>query len=198
MSELIKMQFVCAHELLIVTVRKRNCGKVTFLHLSVSHSVHRGVSASVHAGIQPPPGEDTPLGTTPLGRHTPLQTATAADDTHPTGMHSCWIFLCVSVGACTQTRICIEPYEDTMPLIHNAPQYYCWLPRVNLMAGIPFWCMILVYCSRMIFNEYLQVNVRSTTGMTLTLMSWQPIVCPLWRHKCVFMFDERQTNLDFS
>ena len=72
MSELIKMQFVCAHELLIVTTRKRSCGKVMFLHLSVSHSVHRGVSASVHAGIQPP-WEDTPLGTTPLGRHPPCR-----------------------------------------------------------------------------------------------------------------------------
>ena len=28
--------------------------KVMFLHLSVSHSVHRGLSASVHAGIHPP------------------------------------------------------------------------------------------------------------------------------------------------
>ena len=38
-----------------------------FLHLSVSHSVHRGnVSASVHAGITPPPRADTPM-----GRHLP-------------------------------------------------------------------------------------------------------------------------------
>ena len=29
----------------IITVRKRSCGKVMFLHLSVSHSLHRGVSA---------------------------------------------------------------------------------------------------------------------------------------------------------
>ena len=46
-----------------------------FLHLSVSHSVHRG-SASVHAGI--PPWADTP----------PLQTATVAGGMHPTGMHA--------------------------------------------------------------------------------------------------------------
>ena len=60
---------------------QRSCGKVMFLHLSVSHSVHEGVSASVHAGIHPP--ADTPPGSykhthTPLaathtpGRYTPL------------------------------------------------------------------------------------------------------------------------------
>ena len=33
---------------------QRSCGKVMLLHLSVSHSVHRGgVPASVHAGIHP-------------------------------------------------------------------------------------------------------------------------------------------------
>ena len=52
-------------------------------------------SASVHAGIHP--RVDTPLGRHPPGRHPPWvdtppplgQTATAADGTHPTGMHSC-------------------------------------------------------------------------------------------------------------
>ena len=38
-----------------------------FLHLSVSHSVHRGVSVSVHAGIyHPPPGQTPPWADTPL------------------------------------------------------------------------------------------------------------------------------------
>ena len=91
-----------------------------FLHLSVSHSVHRG-SASVHAGIPPPrsrhpSGADTPWEQTPPEQthpsppppgsiHPPEQippleqthppraeTATAADGTHPTGMHSCSFF----------------------------------------------------------------------------------------------------------
>ena len=69
-------------------------------------SVHRGVSASVHAGI-PPPGVDTPpLEQTPpqffffsfllfFAFFTPppeiQETATAADGTHPTGMHSCFL-----------------------------------------------------------------------------------------------------------
>ena len=35
-------------------------------------------------GQTPPPGRHPPL-----GRHPPQQTATAADGTHPTGMHSC-------------------------------------------------------------------------------------------------------------
>ena len=50
--------------------------KVMFLHLSVSHSVHRGVSASVHAGIHPreqtPPGADTPQSRHTLWEQTPL------------------------------------------------------------------------------------------------------------------------------
>ena len=66
----------------IITVRKRSCGKVVFLHLSVGHSVHRGVSASVHAGIQLP--TDTPLGKQPAGKIPPADTPQA--DT-PLGRH---------------------------------------------------------------------------------------------------------------
>ena len=105
---------------------QHSCGKIMFLHLSVSHSVHRGVYPSMHWGRRPPgrhipacTGADTPRGRHPLGRRlqadTPRQTppkqtppgrhppgrhppgrhphpgqmATAADGTHPTGMHSC-------------------------------------------------------------------------------------------------------------
>ena len=64
-----------------VFIRKRSCGKVMFLHLSVSHSVHRGVSAPVHAGIHTPPGQ-TPPWQTPPGRHLPGQT--------PQGKHPPW------------------------------------------------------------------------------------------------------------
>ena len=68
--------------------------KVMFLHLSVILFTGRG---STWAGppwdqVQPPrdqvqpPGPGTPPGT----RYTPpLETATVADGTHPTGMHSC-------------------------------------------------------------------------------------------------------------
>ena len=98
----------------IITVRKRSCGKVMFLDLSVSHSIHRGrISASVHARICPPgqttlgqtrllcrypPGNqpsyaDSP-GYNPRPQADPLppQTATAVDGTHPTGMLSCCNF----------------------------------------------------------------------------------------------------------
>ena len=53
---------------------KWSCGKVMFLHLSVIL------------------GGCTPQVDHPPGRHTPLlpETATAADGTHPTGMHSCF------------------------------------------------------------------------------------------------------------
>ena len=86
-------------------------GKVKLLHLSVSHSVHRGrVSAPLHAGIHPPantppgrltpPQADEPLDrNTNLGRH-PLGRPPVPPDTtgygpkaggnHPTGMHSCF------------------------------------------------------------------------------------------------------------
>ena len=60
----------------VFTVRNSSCRKVKFYRCL---SVHGGrVSGPLHAGIhspgQKPPGADT---------------ATAADGTHPTGMHSC-------------------------------------------------------------------------------------------------------------
>ena len=63
---------------------QRSSGKVMFLQLSVSHSVHRW-------GVFQTPPRQTP----PLGRHPPADTpttpmATAANGTHPTGMLSCF------------------------------------------------------------------------------------------------------------
>ena len=62
-----------------INYRPQIWGKVMFLHLSVSHSVHRRVY-------------------TPLGRHPPLpETATEAGASHPTRMHSCYLLLqCVT------------------------------------------------------------------------------------------------------
>ena len=61
-----------------------------FSQACVKNSVHRG------GGVHTPPGQtshpraDTPPGQTPQTRQTPpQQMATAADGTHPTGMHSC-------------------------------------------------------------------------------------------------------------
>ena len=58
---------VFSEQIDIVSVRKRSCGKVMFLHLSVI----------LFTG-----GRCTSL------RHPPPETTTAADGTHPTGMHS--------------------------------------------------------------------------------------------------------------
>ena len=66
---------------------QRSCGKVMFSQESVISDIPRADTPR-----QTLPPADTPLGKhTPLGRH-PLphqQTATAADGTHPAGMHSC-------------------------------------------------------------------------------------------------------------
>ena len=61
----------------IFTVHKRSCGKVMFVHLSVSNSVHRGVVCPVHAGIHPP--GQTPPHHSP--KHTPLRSTSM--EPHP-------------------------------------------------------------------------------------------------------------------
>ena len=48
------------------------------------------VSASVHAGTHPLWADTRPRPDTPPWPDTRQQTATAADGTHPTGMHSCF------------------------------------------------------------------------------------------------------------
>ena len=94
-----------------------------FLHLSISHSVHRGevcipactgadtpgqTYPSMHWGRHPPGqtypsmhwGRHTPGQTYPSmhwGRHPPPPMATAADSTHPTGMHSCSQRCCTKI-----------------------------------------------------------------------------------------------------
>ena len=79
-----------------------------------------GVSASVHAGIHTPRA-DNPLGRHPLGRHPnlgrhplpgadtppPQQTATAANGTHPPGMHSCLLAIFMRV-ACKNNILPID------------------------------------------------------------------------------------------
>ena len=62
--------------------------KVMFLHLSVSHSVHRGE----YLGRYNPPGQvpPPPAGTPPLGAVHAGRYGQEAGGTHPTGMHSCF------------------------------------------------------------------------------------------------------------
>ena len=87
----------------IFMVRNSSCGKVMFSQVFVKNSVHGGcIPACTWADTSP--WVDTPLGQTPLGQtppwagtplpsaclDTPCPAATAADDTHPTGMYSCF------------------------------------------------------------------------------------------------------------
>ena len=87
----------------IITVRNySSCGKVIISQVSVCPQGGR----CTPPGRQTPPGKTHPgrhtpwVDTPPLGRHTssgqtppsppPPEKATAADGTHPTGMHSCF------------------------------------------------------------------------------------------------------------
>ena len=65
--------------MLIFTVRNSSCGKVMFPQVSVCP---RGWCTPPYGQT---PQADTPWADTPLN-----QMATAADGTHPTGMHSCY------------------------------------------------------------------------------------------------------------
>ena len=77
---------------------------------------HAGIHTPcpVHAGIH-----------TPLGRHPLPPTATAADGTHPTGMHSCWVLVLLLPKtsmhfsrprtACLLTISCSIPDADPAP-----------------------------------------------------------------------------------
>ena len=77
---------------------QRTCGKVMFLHLSVSHSVPRGLSATHPPGRHPPsrpPGQ-----TSPLGIHLAVQCMLGygqkAGGMHPTRMNNCFSILSIS------------------------------------------------------------------------------------------------------
>ena len=94
----------------IFTARKRSYGKVMFSQACVKNSVHRGRCkppwADTPLGRHPVPPRQTPL----LGRHPPPhhQTATAADGTHPTGMHSC--FCCRPQSQFNNQILCDRKY----------------------------------------------------------------------------------------
>ena len=112
---------------------QRSCGKVMFLHLSVILSTGGGgcipacTWATTPLGRHPPPQADTPCPParhprvdTPSGRHPPQQAATAADGTHPTGMHSCLVIifeyrlaLCRWLNVCCTDR---RPEQFTLTL----------------------------------------------------------------------------------
>ena len=69
----------------IFTARKRSCGKVMFLHLTVSHSVHRAACMVEGACVV---GGHAWQGACMAG-----EMATEAGGVHPTGMHSCLLYI---------------------------------------------------------------------------------------------------------
>ena len=74
-----------------ITARKRSCGKVMFLHLSVILFTG-GVSTSGCGGCLPLVPGGLPLGLggyTPRADTPPVEITIEAGGTHPTGMHSC-------------------------------------------------------------------------------------------------------------
>ena len=77
-----------------------------FSQACVKNSVHsRGC---VHTPLcKHLPGRHHPGHTTPLGRHLPRQTDIAADSTHPTGMHSCSIFVSNTIHKIYMTQKCL-------------------------------------------------------------------------------------------
>ena len=72
---------------------QRSCSKVMFLHLSAILST--GGYLPQYMLRYTPPGQ-TPPEQTPPGQTPPPPAVTAADGTHPTGMHSCF-HLCSTV-----------------------------------------------------------------------------------------------------
>ena len=78
-----------------------NCRKVMFLHLSVSHSVHSPL----------PPGRHHHPRQTP-----PPETATAADGTHPSGMHSCFES---TLGPAYKYHTCYDLVPQSPPCPEN-------------------------------------------------------------------------------
>ena len=111
--------------------------KVLFLHLSVSHSVHRGVSSSVHAGIHPP-GQTPP---SPLGRHPPGadtprpmhagRYTQQAGSTHPTGMHACLIHKSAHVHRFYFSGFTTKKTSFAVRIILKKRVQYCILEASN-------------------------------------------------------------------
>ena len=121
----------------IITTRKRSCGKVMFLHLFVSHSVHKG-GVSQHA----------------MGAYTPRQTAPR--HTHPSlghihtpGRHPSW----------THTpRQTLPPGHTPRPGRHLPPRRPPWSGRYA-----SYWnAFLLIYR----FPDCPEANINSETDCT--------------------------------
>ena len=96
---------------------QRSCGKVMFLHLSISHSVHRGCLPHTLL-FRHTPWADTPTGLIPPGRHPPCPVHA--------GIHSPPVQCMLGYGQQAEVRIllkCILVYDCSH---HNRPWPDCF------------------------------------------------------------------------
>ena len=105
-----------------------------FLHLSVSHSVHRGgclpsACLDTHTYGQTSPPSRHP----PPGRHPP-PAATAANGRHPTGMHSC----CQVKELSPKDMNCDKLLSPNIYPQKRNDIYCCFLPSANGVAKVMF------------------------------------------------------------
>ena len=140
-------------------------------------NVFTSVCHSVHGGWQTPPWADTPLTSTcwdtppaqcMLG-YTPLPTATAADGTHPSGMHSCSsgcfhtsFFLHQSIYICRFSVLNYSTWRDTR----------CVATYITLAAG---WTE--QQCKLLVFNNLREIfqgkkRIKLTIAVTSVRKLW--------------------------
>ena len=106
--------------------------------LSFCHSVHAGIPHPPPGPGTPRPGPGTHRDQTPPGTRHPSpcqQTATVADGTHPTGMHSCLFIFIPTKG---QERVC----ERQVVFLHAREK----ISRTNSITIILFRNVFLKTC----------------------------------------------------
>ena len=107
-----------------------------------------GVPAPVHGWIHQPPGQTpSPLARHPppahtiLGRHHPPdRTATAADSTHPTGMHSCWVYYLILIAfynGCLWDNIFWSIHQYIWHRNNTAQLYFVLWRTLSYIGNLP-------------------------------------------------------------
>ena len=119
-------------KLSVITVRKRSCRKVMFLHLFVSYSVHSGC-VSQHALGQTPPLEQTsPCRHPRLDRHPPRQTPPSGQ-TSPPGRHLPGQTSPL-LSVCWDTTPPGRPLLRTVRILLECILVYCRVPPIFYVA----------------------------------------------------------------
>ena len=140
-----------------------------YLHLSVSHSVHRGRGCLADT----PPGQTPPDRHLPTCKHPPGQiappAATAADGMHPTGMLSCFNF----IRFLKKQFVCshqLLPQKILRPFLENTK-----LHRENVLMmskSIAVTVLIGMYSnlqnSEITFSSVLCINTKRCASLVLT------------------------------